>query len=224
MKIKLWDVLSILGLLATCGVAAVVLSIFNNPNSTFNFFPPPTEIPTVDIPTATPTKLKMPATWTPTNNFQITATLAETQTPLPSSTSFVLPSYTPSNTVTNTPTDTPEATMTYTPGSDQVQEIGQTPQDGVILSPGEDFDLRWEVKNIGTNDWNTDYYYEYQSGVEGSGPSSYKLKEAVDDGDTITLIVDMLAPSSSGSYKSTWVLKNDDGDVMKTLIFAFSVQ
>jgi hypothetical protein len=176
------------------------------------------------IPTATPTKLKMPSTWTPTSNFQVTATLAASQTPLPSSTSFVLPTYTPSNTLTNTPTDTPVPTMTYTPGSDQVQEIGQTPPDGAKLERGQDFDLRWEVKNIGTNDWNTNYYYEYQSGVEGSKADSYHLREEVDDGDKTTLIVDMIAPSSEGNYKTTWALKNDDGDTIKTLIFAFSVQ
>lgn len=224
MKNRMWDVLSILGLLATCGVAAMILMIFSNPTSAFNLFPPPTEIPKVIIPTTTPTRLQMPATWTPTSNFQASVTLAASQTPLPSSTSFVLPTFTPSNTITNTPTDTPEATMTYTPGSDQVQEISQSPVDGAVLSPGADFDLRWEVKNIGTNDWNTNYYYEYQSGVESSGSSSYNLKETVDDGETIALIIDMIAPSDKGNYQSTWVLKNDNGDAIKTLIFAFSVQ
>jgi hypothetical protein len=224
MNNRFWDVLSILGLLATCGVAAVVLMIFSDPNSSFNLFPPPTEIPTVVLPSATATRLQMPPTWTPTANFIDTPTRAATRTPLPSSTSFVLASFTPSNTITNTPTETPQATMTYTPGSDQVQEISQSPVDGVVLSPGADFDLRWEVKNIGTNDWNPNYYYEYQSGVEGSGPKSYNLSKRVDDGEKITLIVDMIAPSSSGSYTSTWVLKNDSGHALKTLIFAFSVQ
>ena len=224
MNNRLWDVLSILGLLATCGVAAVVLMIFNNPNSGFNFFPPPTEIPTVEIPTSTPTRFQLPPTWTATPDFETTITLASSQTPLPTRTSFTLPTFTSTATFTNTPSETPVATLTFTPGKDQAQEISQSPVDGTALNPGTDFDLRWEVKNIGTNDWNTNYYYEYQSGVEGSGPNSYHISEEVNDGETITLIVDMVAPSSSGSYTSTWALKTDDGDIIKTLIFVFSVK
>jgi hypothetical protein len=224
MNNRLWDVLSILGLLATCGVAAAVLMIFGNPNSSLNLFPPPTEIPTVQIPTATPTRYQLPPTWTPTSDFQVTATLANTQTPVPTSTSFTVDTFTPTSTFTNTPTETPEATMTYTPGTDQAQELSQSPADGAALSPGADFDLRWEIKNIGTNDWSSDYDYYYKSGVEGSGADTYDFPSAVNDGDKVTIIIDMVAPSSSGSYSTTWALRNDDGETFKTLTFTFSVK
>ncbi|MBI9049462.1 MAG: hypothetical protein JEZ00_08580 [Anaerolineaceae bacterium] len=224
MKSSFWDVLSVLGLLSTCAVAAVMFMIFTNPTSSLNMFPPPTEIPQVIIPSSTATLLKLPPTWTSTPDFQATSTLAATQTPNPSSTSFVLPTFTTTSTPSRTPTITLEATMTYTPGEDQAQEISQSPVDGSSMNTGNDFDLRWEVKNIGTNDWNTGYYYEYQSGVKGSGPESYNLSESVDDGETITLIVDMVAPYDAGNYSSTWVLKNNDGDAIKTLILVFSVK
>ena len=224
MKIKLWDVLSILGLISTLCIGAIVLMVFVNPNSGLNPFPPFTAIPTVAIPTSTPTLLQLPPTWTLTPEINEAATLAPTQTPFPTNTSFVLPTYTPSNTVTNTPTDTPVATFTFTPGHDQAQEISQSPEDGTALSPGADLDLKWEVKNTGTNDWNTDYYYEYQSGVKGSGAESYNIPEYADTGETIRLIVDFIAPTDKGTYSTTWALKNNDGDTFKTFTFTFSVK
>jgi hypothetical protein len=114
--------------------------------------------------------------------------------------------------------------MTYTPGNDQALEVSQSPSDGSALSSGADFDLSWEVKNIGTNNWSTSYYYEYQSGVKGSGGDRYNLSASTNSGSTIKLIVDMIAPNDKGNYDSTWVLKNGSGDVMKTLKFSFSVK
>jgi hypothetical protein len=224
MKIKFWDVLSILGLISTLCIGAVVLMIFVNPRNSINPFPPPTAIPTVDIPTSTPTMLQLPATWTPTLNNKGIVTLAPSQTPFPTNTSFTLPTYTLTFTATSTASNTPEATFTPTQGANQAQEISQSPSDGSSLDHGSDFDLVWEVKNIGTNDWSTGWYYEYQSGVEGSGEDSYHLSEEVDDGETIKLIVDMIAPNDAGNYSTTWALKNSSGDTIKTFTFSFSVK
>jgi hypothetical protein len=224
MKNTLWDVLSILGLISTLFFGLLMVAIFLNPRSSINPFPPPTEIPTVMIPSATATLMKLPPTWTVTSYMQDTPTLVSSQTPIPTSTSFSLPTFTSTATATRTFTNTPEATMTYTPGKDQAVEISQSPVDGSQLSSGADFDLAWEVKNIGTNTWSTGYTIAYQSGVKGSGGESYNLKSSVNAGDSIKLIVDMIAPYEAGTYNSTWALKNSDGNVIKTLNFSFSVK
>lgn len=224
MKNTFWDVLSILGLISTLCIGALTVMVFVNPRISINPFPPPTEIPTVMIPTATATMQKLPSTWTPTYFVMDTATLIATQTPNPTSTSFTMPTFTTTATATRTPTNTPVASMTYTAGNDQALEISQSPSDGSSLSTGADFDLAWEVKNIGTNNWTTSYFYEYQSGVKGSGGDRYNLSTGTNSGSTIRLIVDMVAPYDAGTYDSTWVLKNGSGDVMKTLKFSFSVK
>jgi len=84
LNIKIWDILSILVLIGTVVVVIVVLSIFSNPTSSLNPFPPATLIPTIDIPTPTPTSVRLPATWTPTVWF--TPTPHSTSTPYPTST------------------------------------------------------------------------------------------------------------------------------------------
>jgi hypothetical protein len=88
MKLKIWDILSIIVLLGTVIVVIVVLTIFGNPTSSINPFPPPTLPATIDIPTTTQTTVRMPSTWTPTP--WVTATPHFTSTPFPTSTPVVI--------------------------------------------------------------------------------------------------------------------------------------
>lgn len=90
-----WNVLTVLVLLAVVCVALVFLVIFINPTSAFNPFPPPTAIPTISLPTATNTALiQLQATWTPTITSAPTETptltLVPTDTPFPTETPFTV--------------------------------------------------------------------------------------------------------------------------------------
>ncbi|MHC1740230.1 MAG: hypothetical protein AB9897_03880 [Anaerolineaceae bacterium] len=84
MKMNVWDILSVLVLVSAVIVIAIVLSIFANPTSSINPFPPPTTVPTIFIPSPTPTLVQLPATWTPVP--QVSATPRPSSTPLPTST------------------------------------------------------------------------------------------------------------------------------------------
>ncbi len=104
-KLNMWDMLSVLVLLATAGIAAYFVFVFVNPATAFNPLPP--RIPTAFLfPTATITPIQLAPTWTPTFiDVTDTPTLAPTITLEPSATGFSLvpPSKTPE------PTDTPKA-------------------------------------------------------------------------------------------------------------------
>ena len=100
-KIAVWDILTIFLLLITLGMIVLFARVFINPQTAFNPFPPPTMIPTVDIPTSTATLRSLPPTWTPeqVKNVQATleatrATLRPSQTAPPSATPPVIPIYT----------------------------------------------------------------------------------------------------------------------------------
>lgn len=80
MKPNIWDILSIIVLVATLTVAIIVLSIFADPTSSINPFPPPTMVPTIFVPSPTATLYSLPPTWTPAPYMQ--------PTPRPSSTPF----------------------------------------------------------------------------------------------------------------------------------------
>ena len=104
MKFSVWDALSILTLMGLCVVGVIVATIFANPASAFNPFPPPTLPASIILPSVTPTAFYMPPTWTPVGNNPGTVEKVASQTPLPTATGFVLPSFTPTFTVTPSPT------------------------------------------------------------------------------------------------------------------------
>ena len=105
LKLNIWDMLSVLVLLATLGIAAYFVFVFVNPATAFNPLPP--KIPTPFLfPTGTITPIQLAPTWTPTFiDVTDTPTLAPTFTLEPSATGFSLvpPSKTPQ------PTNTPKA-------------------------------------------------------------------------------------------------------------------
>ena len=125
MRIRVWDVLAILLLLAAIGVAVVYAEIYSDPSTSLNPFPPPTLPALLVLPTATNTPFLLPPTWTPagTRSNGSTSTLAPSSTPMPSSTIYILPS----DTITFTPTDTP--TMTVTPSSTPSETFTPTASD-----------------------------------------------------------------------------------------------
>jgi hypothetical protein len=88
MKTNLWDILSVLVITCTLVVLMVVLIIFVNPRSSINPFPPPTSVPTIDIPTSTPTLVRLPPTWTPTPSS--IPTQRPTNTPMPVATQLII--------------------------------------------------------------------------------------------------------------------------------------
>jgi hypothetical protein len=95
-----FNIATIIVLLAALCLCLVFLGLFVNPNAAINPFPPPTQVGVLQLPTATWTPLQLPATWTPTTTVQ------------PSATSTPAPSVTPG--VVDTPITLPSATSQFT--------------------------------------------------------------------------------------------------------------
>ena len=115
-KLEMWDILSILVLLMTCGIVVYFGMIFFNPTSSMNPLPPAV-VTAYQSPTPTITPLGLEPTWTPTPTpiQSPSPTLAPTFTPIPSATLFSLTPASATPTVTNTPKAPFSATV------DQVQ-------------------------------------------------------------------------------------------------------
>jgi len=80
----IWNVLTGLVLLFTALLVGAMLIIFSNPQVSINPFPPPTLPVLVQLPTSTPTQVRMPATWTPTLKPTEPEIIVVTVTPQPS--------------------------------------------------------------------------------------------------------------------------------------------
>jgi hypothetical protein len=76
----IWNILTIIVLLGVLGLGFYFLTVFTNPNSPLNPFPPPA-LPTLyQTPTTTATIIQQPATWTPTITIQPTASRTKVPT------------------------------------------------------------------------------------------------------------------------------------------------
>jgi hypothetical protein len=94
----IWNAMTVVVLTATFLTGGTFLSIFTNPHSFLNPFPPPVISTATPSPTPSPTPLyTLPPTWTPAP----TSLPTETSTPAPTSTPLLSP----------TPADTPTATQ-----------------------------------------------------------------------------------------------------------------
>ncbi len=211
MKNTAWNILAVVGLLATVALALVYLAIFSNPDSSLNPFPPPTSPDNLKNPIGTATSLHLPATWTPKppepTDVHISAT------PIPTSTNFVLMTNTSNPGLTETPqplivevTGTPTAYKFYCNVS-----ISK-PLDGGPVEKGTDFDGRWEVTNEGTETWaDTQVQMRFIGGTKLQTKRDFiDLDHDVEPGDSISFLLDMRAPSEVGTYYATWGLMDDD--------------
>ncbi len=87
------------------------------------------------------------------------------------------------------------------------QVISVSPANGTSFKPRADFNATWQVKNIGTKNWDhTSIDFIYLSGAKTYKVAGYDLNNDVSKGSTDDLVVDMIAPKASGTYTTTWTL------------------
>lgn len=146
-------------------------------------------------------------------NPSATPTQAPTATPMPSSTPIV--------------TATAGATgggVSGTSGCDAMTFVSDvTVPDGEEIAAGTAFTKTWAVRNSGTCDWSTAYQLMYSSGDQMGGPSSQTLAAAVTVGANGNLSVELVAPSTAGTYTGYWAIANAAGQAFGYLSVVIEV-
>jgi hypothetical protein len=144
-------------------------------------------------------------------------TLAPSDTPIP---------HTPAAIQTNTPgaadaaTDTGMATDTgpATPAvtlaasgdrADFVKDV--TIPDGATVLPNQSFTKTWRLINTGATTWKTTYKLVFSDGTQMGTQTSTPVPVDVPPGKTVDISINMIAPSSEGSYTGFWVLRTPEG-------------
>lgn len=84
--------------------------------------------------------------------------------------------------------------------------------DGSYVAPGTSFVKTWRIRNNGSTTWNTNYKVVFAGGTQMGGPNWFALPYNVAPGQTVDISVNLTAPSSSGSYRSSWKLQSDSGE------------
>jgi hypothetical protein len=83
--------------------------------------------------------------------------------------------------------------------------------DGTLIKAGNTFDKTWRLKNIGSCTWSKDYSLFFVNGQQMGPNTSMKLPNSVAPGGTVDLTINLTAPSTAGTYRGNWQLKNASG-------------
>ena len=86
-----------------------------------------------------------------------------------------------------------------------------TVQDGTFINPGATFVKTWRLKNTGVCQWNTSYSLVFVSGTQMGGTTSVAFPNSVAPGQTVDLTVTLTAPTTGGTFRGYWQLKNSSG-------------
>ncbi len=126
-----------------------------------------------------------------------------------------LPAGQPTNTFAPPPTSalatsTPLSLPSPTPNCDLAQFVKDvTIPDGTNFNAGDAFTKTWRLKNIGTCTW-TGYALVFDSGDAMSGVSPIAIG-TVAPGQEVDVSVNLKAPSSNGTYRGYWRIRNGSG-------------
>lgn len=146
----------------------------------------------------------------------IPPTLTPSITPLPSQTPSITPTATASF-VFRLPTTTKVKTATVPPSSGssggstagfKCSLVSRTPDNGAVFNPGQSFTESWKIKNTGSEKWpSSTVDFIFVSGENMSSITGLDLPTTVNPGGTVTLSVNMTAPTTTGTHKTTWSLR-----------------
>jgi hypothetical protein len=139
-----------------------------------------------------------------------TPTVPATNTPVP------LPA-------TNTPT--PPATLPPAPTatlgcSDEAQFISDvTIPDNTVMTPGQNFTKTWRLRNSGTCSWSTAYDAVFVDGNAMGGQATIAMAGNVPPNSTVDISVSLSAPSTNGTYRATYRMRNDKDVIFGTVFY-----
>lgn len=134
---------------------------------------------------------------------------APTQTPFVVTATFTNTPAQPLATSTNAPLP---ATSVPATGCYQAYFVADiTVPDNTQMTKGQTFTKTWRVRNNGTCTWTGDFDIVYTSGTNLASVSSVDIPKEVKPGETVDISIPMTAPSSDGSYRSSWVIKASNG-------------
>ncbi len=118
-----------------------------------------------------------------------------------------IPTATPFSTFTNVP---PISTTT-TRCDAAAFETDVTYPDGSLVGRSSAFTKIWRIRNVGTCSWTPSYSIVYVSGEKFGAKSSIPMPGTVSPGESVSISIDLLAPSATGSYRGYWKLRNASG-------------
>jgi hypothetical protein len=84
--------------------------------------------------------------------------------------------------------------------------INNSPRDNTVFKKGEEFDIRWTIKNTGTRTIPAKLDVKYFSGpmMMKNPADTFRELPEIKPGDTAVIIIDAVAPVEKGFHVMTW--------------------
>ena len=122
---------------------------------------------------------------------------------------------------TGTPSPPPPPSPTVTPGCSEASQYVSdvTIPDNTLMTPGQNFTKTWRLRNSGTCNWTTAYDAVFVDGNAMGGAASVALAGSVPSNSTVDLSVNMSAPSTNGTFRATYRLRNDKDVLFGTIFY-----
>lgn len=90
-------------------------------------------------------------------------------------------------------------------------DVENYPDHGPPVSAGQTINKWWRMRNTGTSTWNAGYRLVFVGGDRMNALDSVSLPRDVAPGEEVDISVNMTAPSSGGSYRGNWRMRNAQG-------------
>ena len=125
----------------------------------------------------------------------------------------VPPSDTPAPPTAPPASATPVPSATSTPGCTDISVFisDVTIPDNTNKAAGESFTKTWRLRNTGSCTWTSEYDVVFVDGNIMGGPATSALLGSVAPGSTVDISLGLVAPSSNGTHKGNWRLRNNKG-------------
>jgi hypothetical protein len=103
--------------------------------------------------------------------------------------------------------------------SNRDQWVSQSIEDDTVFAPGQAFTITWRLKNVGTSTWTAGYLLRFFSGSPFGAPKEIAIGQQVLPGGEIDIAIAMKAPAIPGSYRTDWVLSDQNRTNFKEPVF-----
>lgn len=122
-----------------------------------------------------------------------------TETPTSTSTPFIIDTFTPF------PVN-PTATRVSTQAKYACAVINRRPFDLSEYNPGDKFDIKWTIVNIGSKAWAAGIDVKYYSGPKMAGVTRVQIPVVMNPNDSYTVVMDGAAPAAKGRQVMTFAV------------------
>jgi hypothetical protein len=111
-----------------------------------------------------------------------------------------------------TPNPTPTSAVPCNRAAPGFPKIDVEIDDDTLMQPSQRFTKVWRLTNSGSCTWTRDYRAFWFFGTRFGETETVRLGTEVSPGQSIDIMVDMVAPEDPGTYQSNWKLQNGSGE------------